>query len=118
VSLGVAGIVGVLAIVVFPLVHHLFSLPFAARALLVCACVFPLGVLLGTFMPWGLGRLQATAPALVPWAWGLNGIFSVVGPILGIALSITLGMTALLLAGAATYLMAGLAAMPDATAGG
>ncbi|HVQ30259.1 MAG TPA: hypothetical protein VMV21_11800 [Vicinamibacteria bacterium] len=55
VSLGVAGIVGVLAIVVLPLVHHLFSLPFPARALLVCACVFPLGVLLGTFMPWGLG---------------------------------------------------------------
>jgi len=29
-----------------------------------------------------------------------------------------MGMTALLLAGAATYLIAGLAAMPDATAGG
>ena len=117
VSLGVAGYVVVLTLVVLPRLHGVLSWSFEVRALLVFACVFPLGVLLGSFMPWGLGRLQATTPALVPWAWGLNGIFSVVGPILGIALSITLGMTALLLAGASIYLAAGLAAMPDATSG-
>ncbi len=113
VALGVAGYVVVLAMLVLPRLHGAMSLPLGTRALIVVASVVPLGLLLGSFMPWGLGRLQATAPALVPWAWGLNGIFSVVGPILSIGVSISLGMTALLLAGAATYLVAGLVAARD-----
>lgn len=113
VSVAVAALVAVLALVLLPHLHGVLSLPLAVRALLVFACVSPLGVLLGSFMPWGLGRLRSTSPALVPWAWGLNGIFSVIGPVLSIGLSITLGMTALLLAGATIYLVAGLAAMPD-----
>jgi hypothetical protein len=68
--------------------------------------VLPIGVLLGVFMPWGLDRLKATAPALVPWAWGINGIFSVLAPVASVAFAITWGSGALFLAAIPLYLAA------------
>lgn len=51
----------------------------------------------------------------MPWAWGLNGIFSVVAPVLGVAVSMTWGISALLLAAVPIYLGAGLV-LPDQVA--
>jgi len=45
-----------------------------------------------------------SAPAFVPWAWGVNGIFSVLAPVLSVAFSITGGINALLLAAVPIYL--------------
>ena len=83
------------------------GLPFAARVLIVLALVLPLGLCLGTFLPSGLDRLKAVAPAWVPWAWGVNGIFSVLAPIWAIGFSMAWGINALLLAAVPIYLMAG-----------
>jgi hypothetical protein len=86
--------------------------PFAGRVALVLAYLLPLGVLLGAFFPWALERLKAASPAFAPWAWGINGMFSVVGPILGVAISTTWGMGALMLAAIPVYLLAA-ASLPD-----
>jgi hypothetical protein len=51
------------------------SLGFAARVTLVVLAVAPVSFALGMPFPLGLARLGA-GPAL-PWAWGLNGAFSV-----------------------------------------
>ena len=56
-----------------------------------------------------LERLKPEAPAYVPWAWGINGIFSVMAPILSVGFAITWGANALLLAAVPIYLVAGLA---------
>jgi hypothetical protein len=53
--------------------------------------------------------LKRDTPEAVPWAWGVNGVFSVLGPVLGVAFSITWGMRALLLAAVVVYLIAALA---------
>ncbi len=95
----------------------LAGLPFAIRIALVFAVVAPLGVLLGAFFPSALEELKTSAPEFVPWAWGLNGIASVLGPVIAVAVSMTWGIDALLLAAAPLYLAAGFL-RPGATAGG
>jgi spermidine synthase len=94
---------------VFPLLPRWVGLPFAARATLTAALIAPVGVLLGVFMPWGLDRLKETSPALAPWAWGINGIFSVLAPVLSVAFAMTWGSGALFLSAVPLYLAAALA---------
>jgi hypothetical protein len=60
-----------------------------------------------------LTALKRTAPAFVPWAWGLNGMASVVAPVLSVAVSVTFGMGILLLSVIPVYLAAGFAAPRD-----
>ncbi len=81
------------------------TLPFAARCLIVMMMLAPVGMLMGTFMPSGLELLKAEQPALAPWGWGINGIFSVLAPIVGIAIATTYGTTVLLLAAIPIYLL-------------
>jgi len=95
-----------LHLLVFPRLLAGLALPFVVRCLIVLAMVLPIGVLLGVFMPWGLDRLKQTAPSLVPWAWGINGIFSVLAPVASVAFSITWGSGALFVAAIPLYLAA------------
>jgi hypothetical protein len=95
---------------VFPRLGGWVALPLAARVGLVTALVAPIGLLLGVFFPTGLERLKRSSPELVPWAWGLNGMASVVAPILAVAVSMTAGIAALFLASLPVYLLAGLTA--------
>ena len=97
----------------YPRLPGLVGAPFAARVILVCLLVAPLGLCLGTFFPSALERLKQDSPAFVPWAWGLNGIFSVVAPVISVAISMTWGIEALLLSALPFYLAAALA-FPDA----
>jgi hypothetical protein len=102
-------------LLVLPRLSALVGLPFAARVAIVFALVLPIGVCLGTFFPAGLDRLKESASAFVPWAWGVNGVFSVVAPIVSVAVSMTWGISALLLSAVPLYLAAGLL-LPDADA--
>ena len=112
----VAGVVLLERTLVLPFLSRLAGLGFASHVLVVFALVAPIGFLLGTFLPRGIERLKADAPALVPWAWGLNGIFSVLAPVFAVALSVTWGIEALLLAAIPVYLVAGWALPPPPAA--
>jgi spermidine synthase len=98
-----------------PLLPRLVGFSFPLRVLVVFLLVAPIGFLLGSFLPRGIERLKAEAPALVPWAWGLNGIFSVLAPVFAIGFSVTWGTEALLLAAIPVYLVAGWALPPPST---
>jgi hypothetical protein len=67
------------------------------------AVLFPLGFAMGTMFPKGLARLEASAPQLVPWAWGVNGVMSVISAVASALLALTFGFTAVILLGAACY---------------
>jgi hypothetical protein len=95
-------------VLVFPRLAGLLAWPFAARVALVVVLIAPLGLALGCFFPWVLDRLKGEAASLTPWAWGVNGIFSVVAPILSVAVSMTFGTAALLLSAIPVYLLASL----------
>lgn len=99
-------------LLVLPHLNASLSLPFAARVAIVFLLVLPVGVALGAYVPSGIERLKVTAPEFIPWAWGINGIFSVLAPVLAIALSMTWGIDALLLSAIPVYLMAGWVVAP------
>lgn len=69
------------------------GLPLWGRVAVAVAMVLPLAFLMGLPMPIGLARLQAHAPALVPWAWGVNGFASVMAPPLATAIGMTWGFS-------------------------
>jgi len=112
VSYALAGVVLFEHLAVFPVLPKLLAWPLAARALVMFLLILPLGLCLGTFFPEGLARLRAVAPSFVPWAWGVNGIFSVLAPVVGVAVSMTWGISALLISAIPVYLLAAWA-LPD-----
>ena len=58
---------------------------------------------MGQPFPLGL-RLQSTRSELqIPWAWGINGVFSVIGAVLAIIIAVELGFTWVILFAAAAY---------------
>jgi hypothetical protein len=74
--------------------------------LLAVALVAPLAVAMGLPFPLALARVRAAAPALVPWAWGVNGCASVVAAALAGPLAMGFGARGLLLLGALAYALA------------
>jgi hypothetical protein len=93
-----------------------WAIPFAraARIAIAVGLLAPIGMLLGIPMPTGLRLLQARAPEMVTWAWGINGALSVLGATLAIFIAMNWGFRATLLAASATYLM-GFVALRAAT---
>ncbi|MEK6599803.1 MAG: hypothetical protein AABY52_05630 [Deltaproteobacteria bacterium] len=68
--------------------------------------LIPLGFLMGIPFPLGIKSLGAGNPSLIPWAWAVNGCFSVLSPILTIMLAIVIGFKAVLWMGGIAYLLA------------
>ena len=101
------GVVVVLTVVgaygLQPVLRGLISLPFAARVAVAVGILAPLGIVLGTAMPIGLRRFQALHPSGVPYAWGVNGVASVLASVFGVALAINFGFAVTTLIAAACY---------------
>jgi hypothetical protein len=80
--------------------------PDTARIALSVALIFPLGFAMGMPFPLGLAALDASAPLLVPWVWGINACASVVSAVLATLLAIHFGFNFVLLWAVALYLLA------------
>ena len=63
-------------------------------------------VLLGMPFPLAVRLLGATRPHLVPWAWGINGCFSVLAAPLAVLTAMQAGFNAVTGTAAAAYLLA------------
>jgi spermidine synthase len=101
---GVVGVVVLYGLGMSLLSGPLLGLPFWARATITGLGLAPLGVAMGMPFPRLLGALQEREPALVPWAWGVNGALSVVASVLAALMALSWGFRAVLLAGAVAYL--------------
>lgn len=82
------------------------ALPLGLRAASCFIIVFPLGSLMGIPFPLGMSVLGRSARDLIPWAWAVNGCFSVIGPLIAVLLAMSIGYTAVIMLGALMYLMA------------
>jgi hypothetical protein len=89
-----------------PLLAALIDLPFAARILVTGLVLAPYGLLMGMAMPIGLRTLSSLYPRGVPWAWGINGVTSVLASVLALTVAITAGFTVATLVAAACYAVA------------
>jgi sugar phosphate permease len=68
--------------------------------------IFPLGFFLGMPFPLGILTLENLPRGAVAWAWGMNGLFTVMGGLAGVILSITWGFQVTLLIAAFQYVLA------------
>jgi len=80
------------------------AVPLAGRLIVAVVALAPAGLLMGMPFPKGLALLERRAPALITWAWGVNGAVSVVASILAALLALSFGFSAVLGVGAACYL--------------
>jgi hypothetical protein len=92
---------GAVALFLQPMMLATLDWPFLARAGLLLALVAPASVALGLPFPLGLGRTGATG--FLPWAWGLNGAFSVVATPLANLIAREAGFTWVLFCAAILY---------------
>ncbi len=73
--------------------HPLMAASEAARVVLSIALIAPLAFFMGVPFPLGLSRVSAAAPALLPWAWAINGCASVAGAVLAPIVAMEAGFT-------------------------
>jgi hypothetical protein len=93
----IAAVIAVAAVVVLErlllpaVLVSLARAPFALRVVVVLASIAPMALAMGVPFPTGLAALSTRRPALLPWAWGVNGCASVVATVLATLLAISFG---------------------------
>jgi hypothetical protein len=90
-----------------PLMLATLGWPWAARAAVMTAIVAPVSVALGLPFPLGLARAGPTG--FLPWAWGLNGAFSVVATPLANLIALEDGFDRVLLVAMVLYVTVAIA---------
>ncbi|HYC65818.1 MAG TPA: hypothetical protein VEC14_13900 [Reyranellaceae bacterium] len=88
-----------------PMLDVVLALPLPAKVVVTLLCAAPVAIALGMPFPLGLGAFDGDRAAFLPWAWALNGAFSVVATPLANLLALSQGLGVLLLAAAALYVM-------------
>ena len=77
------------------------------KCLLLVFFLAPLGFFMGMPFPIGLQVVSDRQRSYIPWVWGVNGVASVIAPVLGSLLSIWLGFRILMTASFFLYGVAG-----------
>jgi hypothetical protein len=77
--------------------------PLYAKAGVTLLLIAPLAVPMGMPFPLGLAELGARDPALLPWAWGINGSFSVVSAVAAPLVAMEWGFSGLILVSVGLY---------------
>jgi len=62
---------------------------------------------MGMPFPIGLQLVSDRQSSYIPWVWGVNGVASVIAPVLGSLLSVALGFRVLMLVSLLLYSLAG-----------
>jgi hypothetical protein len=103
-ALGVIALVALAAPFVVPsLIDIAIPWPLSLRIALAVAILLPLGVLLGIPLPGGMRLLATRRPDIIPWGWGLNGAFSVIGATLAVFIAMNWGFSTALVAASFIY---------------
>lgn len=92
------------------LVPVLIATPQPLQLTATIVLLAPPAFLMGAPFPLGLRTVGATHSRHVALGWSVNGVMSVAGSVLGIALAVLFGYRSVLLAGAVLYVLAGLIA--------
>ncbi len=97
-------LVGLVSISIYDRLTSLMWLEFPARVAVSIALLAPVGLLLGMCFPLGIRWARRAHDHLIPWAWAVNGVFSVFAAAASLVVAINFGLKAMMLAGAACYL--------------
>ena len=105
-TLAIGGLTLTYVLTLPALFQPLMGLAIGTKMTLAAALIAPLGLAMGMPFPLGLASLGAHRPALVPWAWAVNGFASVVASVLATVLAIHWGFTVVVILAALLYLLA------------
>lgn len=113
-SIFVATITCGLTIILFqllvPFISDIFlRQPIGIRIITVIISIAPFSFVMGFPFPLGLRLIGLHSKETVPWAWAINGAFSVISSILATILAMQFGFRMVLITSAALYFLAGLA---------
>ncbi|HET6450173.1 MAG TPA: hypothetical protein VFI08_02640, partial [Spirochaetia bacterium] len=92
-----------LALGMDPLMTACIGLPLAVRLLISVAIMAPLSIALGRPFALGTSSLAGYSDSLIPWAWAINGAFSVLATPLANILSVTVGWDVVVVAALLLY---------------
>ena len=100
-------IAGILLFIIYPLIlNELLAFSLALRAVVCFVLLLPFGFLLGIPFPTGIQILkQNNLVKYIPWMYGVNGIFTVLGSVSAVILSMTFGFTISFFTGLSMYLI-------------
>jgi Spermine/spermidine synthase domain len=113
-TLGAMWLVGIVYLLISdPVTDAVLAWAEPLRIVLVFLLLFPVGVLLGMFLPTGIDRARAIAAdagaddgRLIAWCWAVNGFFSVIGSTSTTMLSMTFGFDRTVILGLGLYVIA------------
>ena len=100
-------VIGALLIFTHSLIFNLFlqaSTPI--RVLTASIMILPIGFFMGMPFPLGILAIAKHPSGAIAWAWGINGLFTVIGGLLSVVLSIFIGFKATLWIALAIYCLA------------
>jgi len=86
--------------------HFFLGAPLVARVFVAAAMMLPLGFFLGMPFPLGILALQGQPPGAIAWAWALNGLFTVVGGLASVLVSMVFGFRFTLAVAGLIYVVA------------
>jgi hypothetical protein len=78
------------------LLKILLPFPFLLKCIAVVLLLAPLALFMGMPFPIGLQLVSDRVSSYIPWVWGINGVASVIAPVLGSLLSVCLGFRMLM----------------------
>ncbi len=76
------------------------------KIMLLSLSVLPMGFFMGIPFPTGLGMLGEKYRSLVPWAWAVNACFSIIAPVLTVAIALKAGFNIVILLSSFAYFVA------------
>ncbi len=86
-----------------PVLRASINLPFSMKILFSLLLISPLAFFMGMPFPIGLKHLDYHNNTLIPWAWGINGCFSVISTVLATIIAVEAGFFWVMLLASLAY---------------
>jgi spermidine synthase len=96
--------IGLVLVAVYPPLAKLaLALPIAGRVVVAGLMIFPLGFFLGMPFPLGILAIANQPRGAIAWAWGMNGLFTVIGGLTSVILGLEVGFNLTIVIALALY---------------
>ena len=97
-------VIGLALIAIYPPLAKLaLAFPLPGRAAVAAVMIFPLGFFLGMPFPLGILAIANQPRGAIAWAWGMNGLFTVIGGLASVFLGLELGFNFTIVIALALY---------------
>jgi hypothetical protein len=102
-------IAGLITWATYPVLSTYFiAAPMPVRIAAAAAMIFPIAFFMGMPFPLGVLALRTKPRGAIAWAWSMNGLFSTIGSVATVLLSLWLGFRVTVLVALGMYALAGL----------